>query len=412
MERFAEPILHVDMDAFYVEVERLERPELRGAPVIVGGLGNRGVVAAASYEARRFGVGSAMPMARARTLCPQAHYLSPDMAKYQTASRAVFTLFDEFTPLVEALSIDEAFLDVAGLRRHYPDGEAVGHAIRRRLGAELGLPASVGVATTKFLAKLASEAAKPDGLVRVPAGRELDFLHPLPIRALWGVGRATQEALESIGVATVGEVAELPLDALRRRVGDAAGRHLHDLAWGRDPRVVTPGSAAKSISVEETYGSDITDPDRIDEELLAHCERLGRRLRSARLAARTVQLKVRYADFTTVSRSVTLDAPVDDTPALAAAARHLWERVPGGQSVRLLGVGGSGLATAGDPRQLTLGAEERRALTDAADRVRERFGEGAIGPARLAARQGRGSHPYGPRGPENGPDSPPVPIPG
>ncbi len=388
-QRFAEPILHVDMDAFYVEVERLTRPELHGVPVIVGGLGNRGVVAAASYEARRFGVRSAMPISRARRLCPDAHYVKPDFRRYREVSRRVFAAFEEFTPVVEALSIDEAFLDARGLRRHYPDGETVGVEIRRRLREDPGLPASVGVATTKFIAKLASEAAKPDGLLRVPAGRELEFLHPLPLRALWGVGEATHRALDAFGVATVGDLAQLPVEALARRLGDAHGRHLHDLAWGRDPRPVVPESEAKSISVEVTYDRDLEDPDRIDRELFAHCERLARRLRDAGLAARTIQLKVRYADFTTVTRSLTVDAPVDDTAALARAARTLLARLSGGRPVRLLGVGGSALSRSAAPRQLALDRGERDALTAAADRVRDRFGDDAIGPARLVGRPRR-----------------------
>ncbi len=386
MESFREPILHVDMDAFFVEVERLRRPELRGVPVLVGGAGPRGVVAAASYEARRFGVGSAMPAVQARRLCPGAVWVSPDHDEYGRVSRLVFEVLRSFTPRVEGLSIDEAFLDVGGLRRHFPSPLGVAAAVRARLRDNLGLPASVGAASTKFLAKLASEAAKPDGMLAIPAGTELEFLHPLPVGALWGVGEATQRAVAALGVATVGDLARLPVASLERRLGNAVGRHLHDLAWNRDPRAVETGGGAKSISVEETYATDLASADEIDAELFAHCERLGRRLRTAGVAARTVQLKVRFADFTTITRSLTVDAPVDLTADLAAAARTLLARVPAGRPVRLLGVGGAQLVPAREPRQLALDGEERHALAEAADRVRERFGSQAVGPARLLPR--------------------------
>ncbi len=386
MAEFGEPILHVDMDAFFVEVERLRRPELRGVPVLVGGAGPRGVVAAASYEARRCGAHSAMPSARARRLCPGAVFVSPDHAEYGRVSQRVFEVLRSFTPLVEGISIDEAFLDVRGLRHHYPGPADVASAIRSELRFRLGLPASVGAATTKFLAKLASESAKPDGQAVIPAGAELEFLHPLPVAALWGVGEATRRAVAELGVTTVGELAGLPVAALERRLGAAVGRHLHDLAWARDPRTVETTSAAKSISVEETYEQDLTDPADLDAELFAHCERLARRLRDAGLAARTVQLKVRFGDFSTITRSLTLEAPVDLTHDLAGAARTLLSRVPRGRPVRLLGVGGSHLTASGSPRQLPLGGEERQALAAAADRVRERFGKHAVRPASLIPR--------------------------
>ncbi len=386
MESFEEPILHVDMDAFFVEVERLRRPELRGAPVLVGGAGPRGVVAAASYEARRFGAGSAMPASQARRLCPQAVWITPDHAEYGRVSRLVFDVLRSFTPLVEGLSIDEAFLDVSGLRRHYPAPADVAAAVRARLRGELGLPASVGAASTKFMAKLASEAAKPDGLLVIPSGTELEFLHPLPVGALWGVGEATQRAVAALGVATVGDLARLPVEVLERRLGGAAGRHLHDLAWNRDPRPVDTAGEPKSISVEETYATDLTTAEEVDAEVFAHCERLARRLRAAGVGARTVQLKVRFTDFTTVTRSLTVDAPVDLTADLAVAARALLARVPAGRPVRLLGVGGAQLVPARDPRQLALDGEERHALAAAADQVRERFGTRAVGPARLLPR--------------------------
>ncbi len=386
MPGFGEPMLHVDMDAFFVEVERLRRPELRGIPVAVGGAGGRGVVASASYEARRHGVRSAMPSGRARRLCPQLVFVAPDHGEYSRLSDRVFDVLRSFTPLVEALSIDEAFLDVRGLRRHYRAPADIAAAIRRRLRGDVGLPASVGAASNKFLAKLASEAAKPDGTLVVPAGGELAFLHPLPVRALWGVGDATQRAVAELGVTTVGELAALPRALLERRLGGAAGSHLHELAWARDPRPVETGGDARSISVEETYEADLLDPDRVDAELFAHCERLARRLRHAGVAARTIHLKVRYDDFSTISRSMTLDGPVDLTGQLADAARALLRRTPPGRPIRLLGVGGSQLADRAEPRQLDLGSDDRRALAAAADRIRDRFGNDAVAPARLIPR--------------------------
>jgi DNA polymerase-4 len=382
---FAEPILHVDMDAFFVEVERRERPDLRDRPVVVGGTGGRGVVAAASYEARVFGVHSAMPMAHARRLCPKAVVLPPDHAKYREASRHVFSVFRSFTPLVEGLSLDEAFLDVGGLRRHYPDGVAVGRAIRLRLREELALPASVGVAVNKFVAKLASEAAKPDGIRHVPVGDTLEFLHPLPVRSLWGVGEATHAALERLGVSLVGDLAEVPVATLKRHLGQAVGVHLHDLAWGRDVRRVVPESAARSISVEETYERDLSGGRAVEREVLRHAEALAGRLRSAGVAGRTITLKIRFSDFTTVTRSATMVAPTDVGRDLYRIARDLLASVPEAERpVRLVGLGATSLVPSDVPRQL---AVDRPAkwddLAEAVDEVRERFGTTSIRPARL-----------------------------
>ncbi len=384
MDAFLEPILHVDMDAFFVEVERRRRPELVGVPVIVGGLGNRGVVAAASYEARRFGVRSAMPMVRARRLCPRAEFIPPDHRQYRDASVEVFRVFRSFTPLVEGLSLDEAFLDVAGLRLHYRDGSAVGRQIRSTLRQQLGLPASVGVATNKFLAKLASEAAKPDGIVVVPAGEELRFLHPIRVRKMWGVGEASYASLEGLGIQTIGDLAGTPLEVLERRLGSALSHHLHRLANGEDLREVEPDSAAKSISVEQTFEQDLTGSDQIEAELVRQTDRLGVRLRRAGVAAGTVTLKVRYRDFTTFTRSQATHSPIDVTHDLLAVVRQLAARADLNQPVRLLGVGASSLELAAAPRQLGF---ERPAAWDevakAVDAVRSRFGDEAVTPARL-----------------------------
>jgi DNA polymerase-4 len=381
---FAEPILHVDMDAFFVEVERLVDPTLRGVPVVVGGLDNRGVVAAASYEARRYGVHSAMPVGVARRLCPQARYLPPDQRRYREVSERVFGVFRSFTPLVEGLSVDEAFLDVAGLRLHYSSPVEVGEQIRATLRDTLGLPASVGVATNKFLAKLASEEAKPDGLVRVAAGSELAFLHPLPVRRLWGVGEATFGALDGLGVATIGDLAVVSPASLKGRLGSSLAEHLHRLSNGIDDRSVDPDGEAKSISVEHTFGRDLTDADVIETELLRQCERVASRLRRAGLAGRTVTFKIRFPDFTTVTRSQSLGSAIDVPHDLFGVVRDLMGRVDLDRPVRLLGVGVSSLEQAGAPLQLGL---DRPAAWDdvssAVDAIRTRYGDGAVSPARL-----------------------------
>jgi DNA polymerase-4 len=387
---FAERIAHVDMDAFFVEVERLRDPGLRGVPVVVGGLGRRGVVSSASYEARTTGVGSGMPIAQARRRCPSARFLPPDHAAYREASAGVFAVLESFTPAVEPLSVDEAFLDVGGLRLHFPSPEEVAGAIRAALREHTGLPASVGVGTSKLIAKLAGRRAKPDGVWRVPAGEEVAFLHPLPVRALWGVGEATFSRLEALGIATVGDLAGFPVAALERRLGPTLGRHLHELAHARDPRPVEPASGVKSVSVESTYDTDLVDPERIEAELLAHADRLAWRLRSAGVRARTVHLKVRFGDFTTVDRSRTLPAAVDTAHDLYGAARTLADRAGiGRRPVRLLGLGGGGLEPGDAPRQMGLEGPSWEDLERAVDRVRGRFGRASIHPARLTGEPGR-----------------------
>ncbi|MGH8982544.1 MAG: DNA polymerase IV, partial [Acidimicrobiia bacterium] len=331
-------ILHVDLDAFYASVEQLADPALRGRPVVVGGLGSRGVVAAASYEARRFGIHSAMPMARARRACPDAVFLAPRFDAYTDASRAVMTVLRSFTPLVEPLALDEAFLEVAGVRRLHGTGPEIGIAIRARVRDETGLVASVGVASTKHVAKLASEEAKPDGLLVIGAGEELAFLHPLDVGRLWGVGPATRKRLERMGVHTVGDVAALPEESLVHTLGVAQGRHLHALAWNHDERAVEPHQTAKSIGHEETFPRDISDRAQLERELLRMSERVGSRLRAAGMAGRTVSLKLRYGDFRTITRSRTTTESTDVGAHIGVVARALLDAVDVGDGVRLLGV--------------------------------------------------------------------------
>ncbi len=383
------------MDAFFVEVERRRDPTLRGRPVVVGGTGPRGVVASASYEARVVGVRSAMPTFRARQLCPQGTFLPSDHRAYRAASEEVFEVFRRYTPLVEGLSLDEAFLDVSGLRLHYPDARAVASELRAAVRAALDLPASVGVATTKLVAKLASAAAKPDGLVCVRRGEELGFLHPLPVRALPGVGEATHAALEGLGIVTVGDLAGISAAVLRRQLGATVGEYLSAVAAGRDDRRVTPESEAKSISVEHTYDSDLTQLDVIRAELLRHCDRLAGRLRRAGVAGGTVAIKVRFDDFTTISRSLGLPGPTDVARDLYRATLLLLARVPvKGRPIRLLGVGATDLHPAGSSHQLAI---DRPAgwddLADAVEVIRAKFGEASVGPAGVVGRSPRPDNP-------------------
>jgi len=381
------PILHVDMDAFYASVEIRDRPELRDRPVVVGGIGPRGVVCSANYLARKFGVRSAMPTSRARRLCPRAVFLPPSFDVYREVSRGVLDSFRELTPLVEPLSLDEAFLDVAGaLRRTRLTPIELGVLIRRRVAADHRISCSVGVASTKFIAKLASGMAKPDGLLVVPKDQTLDFLRPLPVSSLWGVGARTAEQLARVGLTSVGAVADSPLPRLRRIIGVASAEHLHPLANGHDPRAVEPDSVDKSIGAEETFDIDHHDRDLLRRELLRLSERTAATLRSRGVRGRTVSIKVRFADFTTITRSRTLPVPTDVTQEVyRTACRLLDEQVPAG-AVRLIGVRMEQLAgTTGGGEQLALDAPEHgwRDADLAADQARSRFGTSAIRPASL-----------------------------
>ena len=389
------PILHVDMDAFYASVELRRRPDLRGRPVIVGG-GTRGVVLSATYEARTFGVRSAMPMRRALGLCPDAVVLPPAMADYAEASAGVMSVFRSVTPLVEPLSLDEAFLDVSGARRRLGRPRWIGEWIRARIADEQGITCSVGVAPTKFLAKLASSRCKPDGLLVVPADGIEAFLHPLPVGALWGVGERTAATLAGLGLRTIADLAATPLPALTRAVGEASAAHLHALAHGRDPRRVEPESVEKSVGAEETFDTDVTDHEVVHRELLRLSERTAARLRAAGQQGRTVSIKVRFADFTTISRARTLPAPTDAGHEVYETARALYGALGLDRPrIRLVGVRVEGIGPAGDrSRQLELGARENGwpEAHRAVDRAVGRFGTGAVRPATLV-------HP--------GPDTPP-----
>lgn len=379
-------ILHVDMDAFFASVELTRQPQLRGRPVVVGGDG-RSVVLAATYEARAFGVHSAMPMSQARRLCPQAVVIPPDPAAYRAASAAVMRILGEVTALVEQVSVDEAFLDVSGARRRLGSPSRIAALIRERVRTELDLACSVGIAGTKFVAKLASGFAKPDGVLLVPRAATVEFLHSLPVGALWGVGERTRENLARWGIVTVAQLAESDVSVVQRAVGRAAGAHLHDLAWGRDPRPVVPERQEKSIGAETTFDEDTADLGALEGHLLRLADRCAVQLRERGLVARTVSIKVRTADFATLSRSRTLPAATDVGREVYLAARDLLAATDlGGRRVRLIGVRTEGLGEL-TARQLTL--EEavddesgaRRRAEQAMDEVRHRFGARAWGVA-------------------------------
>jgi len=403
-------IVHVDMDAFFASVEVRDDPSLRGTPVIVGGAGERGVVAAASYEARAYGIHSAMPSTRARRLCPHAVFLPGRFWRYQEVSAAVFDLFREVTPLVEGISLDEAFLDVTGALRLLGDGVTIATELRRRVWEEQQLTCSVGVAPRKLTAKLASEAAKPrpslegpvpgPGVVEVRPDEELAFLHGHPIRALWGVGPATGARLDRLGVRTIGDLAALCEESVVAALGAGQGRHLWALAWARDERPVVPDSQPKSIGHEETFRHDHHGLDTLDPELVRLCDAVATRLRAAGVRGRTVQVKVKFADFCVVTRSETVAEALDQAPALLVVARRLLGGVDPTAGIRLLGVSVAQLA-AGAPHQLSfdeLTGPGWTGATQAVDEIRARFGDAAIVAASLAGRKPkrRGDAQWGP----------------
>ena len=381
-------ILHVDMDAFYASVEIRDRPELAGQPVIVGGASGRGVVLSASYQARAFGVRSAMPVARARRMCPRAVFVAPRHRLYAAVSKEVMAIFGTVTPTVEPLALDEAFLDVSGALRRLGPPAAIARHIRAQVVGQQGITCSVGVAPTKFVAKIASARCKPDGLLVVPRAGVLEYLHALPASALWGVGERTGEVLARLGLRTVADIAHTPLATLQRELGMAQGSHLAALAWGRDERRVTPHVPEKSIGAEETFAADIDDPQRIRRELLKLSGRTARSLRAGGYAARTVSVKLRLASFKTMTRSRTLAYPTDVAREIYATACALYESsgLDRGARLRLVGVRVSGLVPAsGANAQLTFDdpAVGWREAERAADRIASRFGARAIRPAAL-----------------------------
>lgn len=386
MTRLGSPriIIHVDMDAFYASVEQRDRPALRGRPVIVGAdPRGRGVVSAASYDARRFGVHSAMPIGRAARLCPEGVFLPVDMPKYVGVSRQIMTILAEFTPLLEPLSIDEAFLDMTGTQGLFGDGLEQARRIKSRIRDAVNLTASVGVASNKFIAKVASDLRKPDGLVLVAAGDEAAFLAPLPVSRLWGVGRVTASDLESMGIRTIGQLAAIPPAHLEARFGHGA-IVLGELARGIDERPVEPFAPPKSMGAEETFEHDHGNVERLRHTLRGQAERVARELRAEGFAGRTVTLKLRFADFRTITRSHTGD-PTQDGLTIYREASALLARVALRQPVRLIGLSVSALDPAGEGQLPLLGPDtlRRERLARALDRLVDRFGEGSILPASL-----------------------------
>ena len=379
-------ILHADLDSFYASVEQRDQPRLRGRPVIVGA----GVVLAASYEAKAYGIRTAMGGAQARRLCPQAIVVDPHMSAYSEASKAVFKVFGDTTPLVEGLSIDEAFLDVGGLRRVAGSPTEIAARLRGEVLRRVGLPITVGVARTKFLAKVASAVGKPDGLLVVPPDGEMAFLHPLPVWRLWGVGPVTSERLRSRGIDTVGDVALLDESTLVALLGPGAGRHLHALAHNRDPRPVQVGRRRRSIGAQRALGSRPKPPGVVDEAVIALVDRVCRRMRSAGRVGRTVMLRLRFDDFTRVTRSHTLARATSHTETVLSAVRDLVAKAQpliDRRGITLVGIAVGNLDDDGAV-QLTLPFERRNggALDAALDDVRERFGSGAVTRARLLGR--------------------------
>jgi len=382
-------VLHADMDAFYASVEIRDQPELAGRPVIVGG-GSRGVVLSASYQARVFGVRSAMPVTRARRLCPQAVFVPPRRGAYAAASTEVMAVFRSVTPEVEPLSLDEAFLDVSGAIRRLGRPTRIAELIRASIRDQQGLTCSVGVANCKFVAKLASARCKPDGLLVIPADQVLGFLHPLPVAALWGVGEQTGQALARLGLRTVADLAHTPLPVLQRELGQAVGAHLYALAWGRDERAVIPGLPDKSIGAEETFATDVDDPEVIRRELLRLSGRTARGLRAGGSVARTVVVKLRLANFTTITRSRTLPEPTDVARKIYATACDLYAAagLDPRARLRLVGVRAAGLIpVARSATQLALGEPPAawRDAEQAVDRIAGRFGPDSVRPAVLVA---------------------------
>lgn len=379
-------ILHVDMDAFYASVEERDNPALKGKAVVVG-TGVRGVVSAANYEARKFGIHAAMPVGRAKRLAPHAIFVPPNMSRYSEVSSHIMEIFRSVTPLVEPLSLDEAFLDVTGAKRLLGDGREIAKQIRAKVEASEGITCSVGIATTKFIAKLASGRCKPNGMLEIAADRVLEFLHPLPVNAIWGVGPKTNEELQKLGLRTVADIANTPRQTLIRALGEAAGASLYELSWGRDYRDVEPEEVDKSISAAETFDSDTEDQEIVLRELLRLTEKATYRMREKDFSARTISIKVRFADFKTISRSKTVPLAISATHEVFEVVKALFLGLKLDRArIRLVGVSLDGLEDGIDAsEQLVLGERENgwRQATAAIDKASARFGQGSVRPARL-----------------------------
>lgn len=378
-------ILHVDMDSFYAQVELKENPALAGRPVIVAGSSARGVVTSATYEARALGVRAGMPTMQARSMCPNAHFVQSPMSLYRHYSARVMTIIAEFTPVIEQLSIDEAFMDVSGSHRRLGSSVQIARDLRQRIRDEVGLPASVGIASVKSVAKIASAHAKPDGVLLIPQAATVDFLHSLPVGALWGVGAKTEEILRQRGIDTVAQLAYTPIPDLHRWIGAASAHHLHNLAWGIDPRSVAPRPVEKSIGTERTFEHDLRNREEIDAFLLEAAHDCARRLRKARMVAWTVSIKIRDANRRTITRSATLSVPTDLGRTIGEQAQAVFhsEGIPAA-GIRLLGVRVESLQSRDTGVAVALDDDGRpRATEEAMDTIAKRFGRSALAPASL-----------------------------
>ena len=382
-------ILHVDMDAFYASVEERDNPKLKGKAVVVGA-GKRGVVSAANYEARKFGIRAAMPVYKAKALAPHAVFLTPDIAKYSEVSKHVMQIFNDVTPYVEPISLDEAFLDVTGARKLLGTGKQIADLIRKRVEKEQGITCSVGIAHNKFIAKIASGHCKPNGVLEIDPAKMLDFLHPLAANEIWGVGPKTNEQLAKLGLITIADIANTPRSTLIKILGQAGGSSLYELAWGRDYRDVITEHIEKSISASETFDFDIDQQEEILKEYLRLTEKSAERMREKGLAVNTISIKVRFSDFKTISRSKTLDLPINSTQEIFEVVKNLYlalglERV----LIRLVGVSLDSLVENDDLQQMVLGQRESGwAQADRAiDRIKQRFGRTSLRPARLVSKE-------------------------
>ena len=378
-------ILHVDMDAFYASVEERDNPKLKGKAVVVG-MGKRGVVSAANYEARKFGIRAAMPIYKAKALAPHAVFIAPNMARYTQVSEQVMEIFEDVTPYVEPISLDEAFLDVTGARRLLGSGQEIADQIRKRVEKELGITCSVGIAHNKFIAKIASGHCKPNGVLEVDPEKMLEFLHPLAANEIWGVGPKTNELLEKMGLFTIADIANTPRTTLVRVLGQANGSSLYELAWGRDYRDVVTEHIEKSISASQTFDVDLYQQEEILKEFLRLTEKSADRMRGKGLATNTISIKVRFTDFKTISRSKTLDLPTTGTQEIFEVVKALYlglnlDRV----LIRLVGVSLDSLVENDDVKQMVLGERTSswQQADRAIDRVKAKFGRASLRPARL-----------------------------
>lgn len=379
-------ILHVDMDAFFASVSELDYPQYKGKALVVGA-GARGVVLSANYEARKFGIRAAMPVARAQRMAPNAIFIPPNHERYSEVSRKVMEIFLEFTPYVEPLSLDEAFLDVTGSKRLFGTGREIAESIRKRVFEQEKITCSVGIASTKFIAKLASGRCKPNGVLEIAPDRVLTFLHPLPVSEIWGVGPKTNEELQRLGLRTVADIANTPLETLKRALGESTGVSLYELAWARDYREVVPDAPEKSISAAETFSYDLEEQEEIFRELLRLTDRASHRLRRKELLCKTVSIKVRFSDFSNLTRSKTVPLGISGTHEIYEISKELYQSLKlAGSRIRLLGVALENLTDqSGAVYQLELGEREVgwRQAQDAVDRAIERFGRDSVRPARL-----------------------------